>query len=232
MKILAVETATEACSAALLVNGEIKERWELAPRAHTRLILPMIEGLMAEAGLSPKQLDAVAFGCGPGSFTGVRVATGVVQGIALGADLPVLPISTLAAIAQDYFDHNPAPVLFTAMDARMGELFWGVYRQDAQGYAELLGKEIVADVGHIERPPLSGVGIGSGWLAYQQKLMDHLGKMVEEVVVEAVWPKASAIARLGAYAFQAGKAVPVEMGQPVYLRDKVAKTEQERASPV
>src|SRR5690554_2590516 len=101
MKILAIETATEACSAALLIDDAILERYELAPQRHNRLILPMIESLLAEAGIKISQVDAVAFGRGPGSFTGVRIAAGVAQGIAFGADLPVVPVSTLAALAQD-----------------------------------------------------------------------------------------------------------------------------------
>ena len=104
MKVLAVETSTDACSAALFIDGIVTERFELTPKEHTRLILPMIDNLMSEAGLRPQQLDALAFSCGPGSFTGVRIATGVIQGIALGADLPVVPVSTLAAIALDFFD--------------------------------------------------------------------------------------------------------------------------------
>jgi len=229
MKLLAVETATEACSAALLIDDVITERWELAPRAHTRLILPMIEQLMAEAGLRPSQLDAVAFGCGPGSFTGVRIATGVVHGIAFGADLPVVPVSTLAALAQDFFSRDNESLVFTAMDARMDEVFWGVYQRDDQGFARLLGKEAVIGADQVEFPAMRGVGLGSGWLAYRQALTGRLGGLVERVVAENVWPKAAAIARLGGYYYQLGLAVPVEQAQPVYLRDKVAKTEKERA---
>lgn len=110
MKLLAVETSTEACSAALLIDGAVAERFEVSPQKHTRLILPMIDALMAEAGLMPQQLDALAFSRGPGSFTGVRIATGIIQGIAFGADLPVVPVSTLAAIAQDFFDHHAEAV--------------------------------------------------------------------------------------------------------------------------
>lgn len=228
MKILAVETATEACSAALLVHGEVFERWELAPRAHTRLIMPMIDSLMAEAGLVPNQLDAVAFGCGPGSFTGVRIATAVAQGIALGADLPVLPVSTLAALAQDFYDRNAFSTLFTAMDARMDEIFWGVYQRGQQGMAELVGKESVIDVAHLPLPKIPGVGLGSGWLAHGQGLKQRLAGLVEGVVAENVWPKAAAVARLGGHLFKTSRAVSVEFAQPVYLRDKVAKTEEER----
>jgi len=230
MKILAVETATDACSAALYIDGNISERWQLAPKIHTQLILPMLEELMVNAGLIPNQLDALAFGCGPGSFTGVRIATGIVQGIAFGADLPVLPVSTLAAIAQDFFDHHPENVAFTALDARMDELFWGVYQRNQEGFATLLGKEAVLPPNRVIFPDLSGVGLGSGWLAYQSLLMtQQSNNNVLRCLNDEIWPKAAAVVRLAAYHFQQGLAVSVEDALPVYLRDKVAKTEQERA---
>ena len=243
MKLLAVETATEACSAALYVDGVVTERFALTPKEHTRLILPMIDGLLADAGLLPQQLDALAFGCGPGSFTGVRIATGVIQGIALGADLPVVPVSTLAAIAQDFFDNNADKVkgsrfkgesgssvfnvAYVAMDARMGDIFWGVYRRDKQGYAELIGKESVTPATEVEFPDLLGVGVGSGWGVYRQELMQRLEGRVSDCQIDAL-PRAGAIARLGVRGFERGLAVPVEQAMPVYLRDKVAKKESER----
>ena len=239
MKLLAVETSTEACSAALYIDGIVNERFELTPKEHTRLILPMIDSLMADAGLKPQQLDALAFGCGPGSFTGVRIATGVIQGIAFGADLPVVPVSTLAAIAQDFFDNNKAQgerlkaelatfnVAFTAMDARMGEIFWGVYQRDEQGFAELIGKESVTPAADVEFPDLIGVGVGSGWGVYSQELMTRLAGRVSYCEIDNL-PRAGAIARLGARGFEQGLAVAVEQAMPVYLRDKVAKKESER----
>jgi len=227
MKLLAVETSTEACSAALFIDGEVKERFELAPKEHTKLILPMIDSLMAEAGLKPQQLDALAFSRGPGSFTGVRIATGVIQGIALGADLKVVPVSTLAAIAQDFFDNNEESVAFVAMDARMSEIFWGVYRRDAQGYAELMGDEAVTPADAVVFPDLTGVGIGSGWGVYSQELMTRLAGKVSHYKADML-PRAGAIARLGARGFEQGLAVDVEQAMPVYLRDKVAKKESER----
>ncbi|MFI3185213.1 MAG: tRNA (adenosine(37)-N6)-threonylcarbamoyltransferase complex dimerization subunit type 1 TsaB [Methylococcaceae bacterium] len=227
MKLLAVETSTEACSAALFIDGKVSERYELAPKEHTKLILPMIASLMAEAGLKPQQLDALAFSRGPGSFTGVRISTGVIQGIALGADLPVVPVSTLAAIAQDFFDNNDDNVAYVAMDARMSEIFWGVYRRDAQGYAELIGDEAVTPTEQIEFPELTGVGIGSGWGVYPQELMTRLTGLVSRYQADRL-PRAGAIARLGARGFEQGMAVAVEQAMPVYLRDKVAKKESER----
>lgn len=242
MKLLAVETATEACSAALFIDGMVAERFQWAPKEHTRLILPMIDGLMAEAGLNPRDLDGLAFGCGPGSFTGVRIATGIIHGIALGADLPVVPVSTLAAIAQDFFDRHQdeaqrathktqngrvSDVAFTAMDARMGEIFFGAYQRGERGFAELLGREAVTPAPLIEFPDRVGAGIGSGWGVYQQELMARLDGRVDSVETDHL-PRAGAIARLGARGFELGLAVDVEQAMPVYLRDKVARKESER----
>jgi tRNA threonylcarbamoyladenosine biosynthesis protein TsaB len=239
MKLLAVETATQACSAALYIDGTVIERFELTANEHTRLILPMIDSLMADAGLKPQQLDALAFGRGPGSFTGVRIATGVIQGIAFGAELPVVPVSTLAAIAQGFFDNNKVQgtrhkaglstfnVVFTAMDARMGEIFWGVYQRDEQGFAELIGKESVTPAADVEFPDMTGVGVGSGWGVYKMELMIRLAGRVSYCEIDKL-PRASAIARLGARGFEQGLAVAVEQAMPVYLRDKVAKKESER----
>jgi tRNA threonylcarbamoyladenosine biosynthesis protein TsaB len=228
MKLLAVETATEACSAALSINGVITERFELAPRHHTRLILPMIDELMNEAGLSVKELDALAFGCGPGSFTGIRIATGIIHGIALGADLPVVCVSTLAAMAQDLFDRSDNNLAFTAIDARMEEIFWGVYQRDAQGFAELIGAESVIPAESVTCSVLdSGVGIGSAWGVYADTLTTYLKGQVSHYEAH-VLPRAALIARLGVHGFKQGLAVPVEQAMPVYLRDKVAKTEAER----
>ena len=243
MKLLAVETSTDACSAALYIDGIVSERFELTPKEHTRLILPMINSLMTEAGLKPQQLDALGFSCGPGSFTGVRIATGVIQGIAMGADLPVVPVSTLAAIAQSFFDKNIANnqfdkqendydpselnIAFTAMDARMGEIFWGVYQRDGQNVANLLGKESVGPACEVEFPYINGVGVGSGWDVYSQELMIRLADQVSYYEIGHL-PRASAIARLAVLGFEQGKGVPVEQAMPVYLRDKVAKKESER----
>jgi len=227
MKLLAVETATEACSAALAINGVITERYTVAGNTHTKLILPMIDGLMSAAGLAPGDLDGLAFGCGPGSFTGVRIATGVIQGIAFGLDVPVVPVSTLRAIAQDYFDEQDSDVAFVAMDARMGEIFWGVYQRNNQGFAELIGNEAVTPAAEIVFPDLCGVGIGSAWGVYRNELMTRLEGRISHYETDHL-PRARAIARLGELGFRDGAAVPVELAMPVYLRDKVAKKESER----
>lgn len=228
MKILAVETSTDACSAALFIDGEIHEKFQIAPREHTKLILPMIDGLMAEAGLRPQQLDAMALSRGPGSFTGVRIATGVVHGIAFGADLPVAMVSTLASMAQDYFNrHTATKLAFTALDARMEEIFWGVYRRGALGLAELAGDETVTPASEVIFPDQDGVGIGSGWGAYPEILSARIGNRLQRVEIE-VWPRAACIAQLGAHIHGQGLSVAVEQAMPVYLRDKVAKKQSER----
>lgn len=227
MKLLAVETATHACSAALYIDGQIQQLFEVAPQQHTRLILPMIDSLMNEAGLKPQQLDGLAFSRGPGSFTGVRIATGIIQGIAFGADLPVVPVSTLAALAQDFFNRNSDTLAFTGMDARMGEIFWGVYEKNPHGFAQLISEEAVTPAAAIIFPQRAGVGVGSAWAVYQSELSSALGELLQRYESDNL-PQAAAIAQLGIVGLQNNQGVAAENAMPVYLRDKVAKKESER----
>ncbi|ESS72981.1 universal protein YeaZ [Methyloglobulus morosus KoM1] len=227
MKLLAVETATEACSAALMINGEIAEQFTLTANGHSKLILPMIDALLAEANLQPSDLDGLAFGCGPGSFTGVRIATGVIQGIAFALGLPVVPVSNLAAVAQDFFDHNDDNLVFVAMDARMNQVYWGVYQRGLLGFAELLGKEAVLAASEIVFPDVAGVGLGTGWRVYHQELSARLSHRIIRYEADNL-PRARAVARLGFDGFNHGLTVIAEHAMPIYLRDKVAKKESER----
>ncbi len=227
MKLLAIDTATEACSAAVMIDGEIRERYEVVTNAHTRLILPMIDALMAEVGLKPSELDGLAFGRGPGSFTGIRIATGVIQGIAYGCDLPVVAVSNLAAVAQEFLDRSDENTAFVAMDARMNEIYWGVYQRDELGFARLLGAEAVIPASAIEFPEVNGVGVGSGWNIYEEILKTNLSQRLTGYE-DFNLPRASSIAKLGAEGFRQGLAVTAENAIPVYLRDKVAKKESER----
>lgn len=227
MKLLAVETSTEACSVALFIDGLVKEKFVVAPRKHAKLILPMLDSLLSDAQLKPQQLDAIALGRGPGSFTGVRVAASVVQGIAFGADLPVVLVSTLAAMAQNYFKKFTTDCVYTALDARMGEIFWAVYQKNTQGFAELIGDELVTLAEKIVLPKNQGIGLGSAWAVYQQQLTQRLGALVLSFESNHL-PKASAIAELGAIGFKNNQAVAVEFAMPIYLRDKVAKKTTER----
>jgi len=228
-RLLAIDTATEACSAALLVGGELIERSEIAPRRHAELILPMIESLLAEAGISRRQIDGIAVGRGPGAFTGVRLAISVAQGLALGLDVPVVPVSSLAALAQDVPGEFSEPVL-AVIDARMGEIYAGTFRRGSGGLVEPIGAESVGPAHLIELPQGKRWSVvGSGWEVHRDVLTAQLRG--EPRWAEGMrYPQAHAIARLAAPQFAAGRAVAAELALPVYLRDKVALTlEEQRA---
>lgn len=223
MRILAFDTATEACSAALLLDGEVHERFAEAPRAHARLLLPMLDGLLAEAGLKPAQLDAIAFGRGPGSFTGLRIAASVAQGIAFAADLPVLPVSTLAALARDALQRSAATHVLAAIDARMEEVYWAAYARDAANEPGLLGEERVAPAGAVFVPAgRDWFGIGTGWAVYGEALRGHFPGALLGIDATAL-PRAGQIARLAAVDYHAGRAVTAEQALPVYLRNQVTQ---------
>jgi tRNA threonylcarbamoyladenosine biosynthesis protein TsaB len=228
MKILALETATDACSVALLIDDNLFVEFELAPRQHTKLILPMVGKVLATAGIVLTDLDAIAFGRGPGAFTGLRIAAGVTQGLALAADLPVIPISTLAALAQQSYAMHQHTHIMVALDARINEVYWGCYvaqdnRLILQGKEQvLLPQSVALEVLHTE----SWVGVGSGWSVYADVLQGNVGE-VKHIYADSV-PSAASIARLAVDEFVAGKVVAVEEAQPIYLRDKVAETIAER----
>jgi tRNA threonylcarbamoyladenosine biosynthesis protein TsaB len=219
--ILAIETSTAACSAALCLDGEVLERYVLAPRQHAALILPMIESVLVEADIVVQQLDAIAFGRGPGAFTGVRIAASIVQGIAFAAELPVLPVSTLAALALGALRETGEMLALAALDARKDEVYWGCYRQTGEVLL-LQDSEIVCSPGNVPQPG-SGrwVGAGSGWLAHGETLLKCCGDDVVRVLPD-LEPRAGDIARLGLYDFMQGRAVAADAAVPVYLRDNVA----------
>jgi tRNA threonylcarbamoyladenosine biosynthesis protein TsaB len=223
MKILALDTATEACSAALLQDGEIVSRYQLAPRRHGELILTMLGEVLAEGGYLLKDMDAIAFGRGPGSFTGVRIAVAVTQGIALAAELPVVPVSTLAAMALQVMQTDQAEKVLCALDARMDEVYWAGYEFDAN----LLVRECIVE---SVCPPQSVAwpaevhgwyGVGGGFVRYESMLMENSKAKLVEIYPD-VLPHAAAIARLGSEMFRRGEAVTAEQALPVYLRNQVA----------
>ncbi|MCM0611205.1 tRNA (adenosine(37)-N6)-threonylcarbamoyltransferase complex dimerization subunit type 1 TsaB [Marinobacter sediminum] len=224
MKLLALDTSSEGCSAALLVDGEISERFELAPRGHTRLLMPMVRELLAEKALAPSDLDALAFACGPGSFTGLRIATGVVQGLAWGLNIPVVPVSSLAAVALgaiDALDLAENDAVAVAFDARMGEVYWGCFVCQS-GLPVLLGDERVCPPARVA---LTGEsehwsGAGQGWKFREDMPGDVSGRIGS--VDESLIPRAAWVARLAAIGYEQGAAVPAEQAQPVYIRDEVA----------
>ena len=228
--LLALDTATEACSAALLVGDALIERSEIAPRRHAELILPMIESLLAEAGISRRQLDGIAVGRGPGAFTGVRLAISVAQGLALGLDLPVVPVSSLAALALD----APADAaqrenaILAVIDARMGEVYAGAFRRSADGLVEAIGAESVGHADKLVLPRSSQWSVvGTGWDAYREALSARL-PAPPAFADGTRYPQARAVLRLAAPLFARGAGVLPEAALPVYLRDKVALTLDEQ----
>jgi tRNA threonylcarbamoyladenosine biosynthesis protein TsaB len=222
MKLLAFETATEACSVAVWVDGEVRERFEIAPRRHAELALPWAEALLAEAGVARAQLDAVAVGRGPGAFTGVRLAISLAQGIALALDRPVVPVSTLAVLAMQGQGDTIA-----AIDARMGEVYVGAFRREGEGVIAL-GPEAVCAPGTAELPaPGTWQGVGTGFDAADGALRARFGEFLGNVDASAL-PRAADVARLAAIAFAKGEAVAPERAEPAYLRNQVALTLSEQ----
>ncbi|WP_429195314.1 tRNA (adenosine(37)-N6)-threonylcarbamoyltransferase complex dimerization subunit type 1 TsaB [Aeromonas veronii] len=221
LKILAVDTATEACSAALLVGDKLFSRWEEAPRDHTRKILPMVQAVLEDAWISLSDLDAIAFGRGPGSFTGVRIGISVAQGLAFGAGVPLIGISTLAAMAQGAYRLDGAEQVLTAIDARMNEVYFGRYEL-IDGRMQLVGDEVVSEPAALVdvRGKLAGpvTCVGTGFETYGETLSG----LADELEVSQVrFPAAEDMLPLARAAWLAGEAVPVEQATPVYLRDKV-----------
>ena len=223
MKLLALDTSTEACSAALLLDDEIHERFEISPGAHSRLILPMIEGLCAQIGVQLKDMDALVFGRGPGSFTGVRIAASVVQGLALGADLPVIPVSTLAALAQGAWQRHQWSRVLSALDARMGEVYWGAFERDADGVMRAVQDECVIAPDQVMLPETGEWhGAGPGWAAYAAVLRTRCGERIVDSDGQ-LFPHAAYLLPIAAVEFQRGAMVTAEQALPVYLRDQVAQ---------
>jgi tRNA threonylcarbamoyladenosine biosynthesis protein TsaB len=225
MRVLALDTSTEACSAALLAGGEMLMRCEVTERGHAELILPMVHGLLVEAGLSLSDLDGIALGRGPGAFTGLRIAAGVVQGLAFGARLPVALVSSLAAVAEQVPVGRGEAVL-VCNDARMQEVYWGVYRAAEGGGVQTLASERVSVPDRVLVEAFQPVHVAGNALNRHSGLRGRLiaaGLQIHD----GIYPRADAVARLGAQELAAGRGVPAEEALPVYVRDDVAR----RAEP-
>lgn len=222
MNVLAVETSTELCSVALLRGPELFVEEALAENRHSEMLVPMLRKLLERARLAPRQVDAFAFGQGPGSFTGIRIACGIVQGLAFGAGRPVVPVPSLLALAEQSHEGR----VVAALDARMGEAYMAAYARNGEDWDEVVAPRVVQR-GAV--PPLPGrqwAATGSGfdrhdWLreAYRESV---------EMRYEGDLPRAGAIARIAARRFPRGGGVAAEQAAPLYLRDKVALTTAER----
>lgn len=215
MKLLALDTATERCSVALQVDDEVRVREAVTPRGHAELILPMIADVLREAGVQLRDLDALAYGRGPGAFTGVRIAVGVAQGLAYGAQLPVVGVSNLAAVAQA---QDVRGGVLVCMDARMGEVYWCGFAPDAAGLMQPLGPERVAKPAAVLTAGASlERAVGTGFAAYPE-LAQRFADVTQD---PQALPHAREIARLAGAEVLAGRTQRAQDAQPVYLRDQV-----------
>lgn len=223
MKLLAIDTTEAACSAALWLDGEIIERFEVAPRQHSALILPMMTGLLEQADLRLADLDGLAFARGPGSFTGVRIASSVIQGAALGSGLMVAPVSSLLALAQGVMLRQGKDRVLAGFDARMNEVYWAECRVGADGLAAFSIDEQVCPPQQV---PVPGEGTwfaaGSAWASYPEALSERLGASLGQSDAGAM-VHAADVARLGAHLLEQGRGVNAVHALPVYLRDRVAR---------
>ena len=224
MRLLALDTATECCSAALLSEDRLLMREAELARGHAERILPMIDELLGESGLGLRDLDAIAFGRGPGSFTGVRLAASIAQGLAFGAGLRVVAISDLSALAQRVLDEDVRVTrVLVCNDARMREVYWGCFERGPAGLAVASGPEAVGPSPTVQLPPgwADAAGVGRGFAAYP------LLRELPGIVVRAAWdrllPRAAEVARLTVPELAAGRLLDPEAALPVYLRDDVAR---------
>ena len=228
MRLIAFDTSTEWCTAALWLDGAVTIREVHAGQRHSELLVPMVSELCAEAGLKLQQLDGLAYGMGPGSFTGLRIACGVAQGLAFGAGLQVLGVPTLEALAEEGRMATGSEHILACLDARMNEVYAGIYDyQDGQWQCQ--NGPVVCPPAHVLAPDREGyVGVGSGFAAYPDlaKLADAPIQLAR--VHPDLFPHARAIAQLAAPRFARGEGGPAETAEPLYIRDKVALKISER----
>jgi tRNA threonylcarbamoyladenosine biosynthesis protein TsaB len=221
--ILSIETSTTACSVALAINEQVIQRYALAPREHAQLILPWVESLLAEAGLRLNQLDAIAVGRGPGAFTGIRIGVGVAQGLAFGADLPVIPVSSLQILAQTAYAKSQCDRVLVAQDARMNEVYWAGYRLAETGLMISVIDDQISLAEKVQLPldDQSWFAVGDAWQVYQQALTQHMsGISFKEI--SGLFPEAQYLSILATQLFSQGQSVAPEEALPVYLRGKEA----------
>ena len=213
-----LETSTEWCSVALHVDGEVRAVERRAGQRHSQLALPMLKALLESLRLEIASLEAFVFGAGPGSFTGLRIACGLAQGLSLGRGVPLLGVSSLEAIAEE----SGAPRVVACLDARMREVYYAALEKDARGWREVIGAQCIAPAA-APRPPGEGwIGCGSGFAPSDLAQRLGLSKVFPET-----HPTASAIARLAAPRLARGEGVDAAAAAPRYLRDKVAYTREE-----
>lgn len=229
MKLLAIDTSTEACSAALWLDGELRERFELTGREHTQKLMPQVEVLLAECGVGFKQLDGIVCGHGPGSFAGVRIGVGYVKGLGLALDLPVLGVSSLAMLALRAARENMVTQVLSAIDARMNEVYFGAFEVIDGKLRELAPEIVVPPAAIPAMSPGQWLATGTGWGAHLDALTAASAVDMVRVLPDAL-PHAGDALLLAAPEFAAGRAINSDALTPVYLRNKVALTLVEQAA--
>jgi tRNA threonylcarbamoyladenosine biosynthesis protein TsaB len=223
MKLLVIDTSTEWCSAALWLDGRILARRVLAEQRHSSLLLPMVDELLRESTISLRQLDGIGYGAGPGSFTGLRIACAVTQGLALGADLPVGGVSTLESIAEQ----TGAEQVLAVLDARMAEVYWAAYQRAGAGWYCVTEPALALPESVSVPDGGDWVGAGNGFAALGEALRPRLAAQLTRID-HTLMPDAAAMAVLAAQAFERGEGMDAALAAPIYLRDKVALTIDER----
>ena len=234
MNLLAIDASTEACSVAILKDNQVFSDFELCPQSHSIVLLPMVEKLLAEAGAKLSDFDALVYGRGPGSFTGVRIGIGVAQGLAFAADIPTIGISTMQAMAQQAYEQEGKTAVSVAIDARMAEVYCSNWQVNEQGLMALVGEEQVLppeqfaqsleqslEQSHEPSPKKDErhYGAGTGWQAYQEAFQPICANLEK---ISVMYPNAQFMLPLAKQEWLAGKALPAEQAQPVYVRDTVS----------
>lgn len=221
-KILAIDSATDACSVALLTENKIIETFQMAPQQHGSLLLPMIQELLTQAKLSLSSLQALAFSCGPGSFTGIRIAAGIIQGLAMSADLPVILISTLQIMAQGAFREKNIPRVIVSLDARMNEIYWGVYQLDTNQIMQAIIPDNLYHPAEVPLPPENNwLGVGNGWKTYRDILKQKCQNKIVDIDADQ-YPHAKDILTIALEHYKQGNTVTADQALPIYLRDETA----------
>ena len=223
MKLLAIDTSTEACSAALWLDGELRERYELTGREHTQKLMPQVASLLAECGVSYSQLDGIVCGHGPGSFAGVRIGVGYVKGLGLALDRPVLGVSSLAMLALRAAREHQVTQVLSAIDARMNEVYFGAFEVIDGKLRKLAAETVVPPAAVSAMSAGRWLAAGTGWGTYRDALSRAVGVDLVQILPNAL-PHAEDALRLALPEFEAGHAINADVLTPVYLRNKVALT--------
>lgn len=223
MNILAFDTSTEACSVGISVDGDLLEHFSIPEQKQTQILLPIIEDLLQQAGLKVSELDTIAYGQGPGAFTGVRLAVSVAQGLGFSADVPVTGVSTLAAVAQHANTKHQAQNVLVAMDARMGEVYFGAFQFNDSGYLEHQAQEQVISLGGIPVPQEGEwVAAGTGWDEYPNDKPAEYSSRVSSAI-GSLYPDPASLIILAKAAMMSKQSIPAAQAVPVYLRNNVVR---------